>query len=539
MIREPEPDTLISVPYQPPPRSSSRLGMWAALGGLLVLLGGGAGLAVYCFSLPDDSQIAERKEGETDPPQLDDPLKSKGLDAKGAKEKSDSNGPKNSSAGTKKEPSKKAPDPKKVVPVKKKKPAKFVEPPWVAQAVKNGLAYLRKHVQTDGKWSATAQPAGYAALTGLTLLECGVPGKDPLVQAARKEVLTRVGPLNGTYEIALALLFLDRLGSKADEGQIRTLALRLVAGQKADGGWTYDCPVLAGPDHNQLLRFLRENRLSQRQLVRPEAFQMFIPGQNKTGPVAKAKAKEKPRLPLTANQLPPGLRDLPVVKQGKVEPPQGNGVGGRSDNSNSQFAMLALWIAQKHAAPMERTFNLVDQRYRFTQFPDGAWSYTPDESATKPAMTCAGLLGLAVGHGSAQQVALRDAGLKAVPGTEADPALQDAALQKGLSFVGQNIGHPIPQPNAYFLWSVERVAVLYHLNTIGGKDWYTWGAKGLLAGQNEDGSWNVPNGYPGGNPTADTCFALLFLKKANFVPGLTENLREYLRVRDPADKGAP
>jgi hypothetical protein len=57
--------------------------------------------------------------------------------------------------------------------------------------------------------------------------------------------------------------------------------------------------------------------------------------------------------------------------------------------------------------------------------------------------------------------------------------------------------------------------------------------KALLASQNEDGGWNLPT-YPGANPTIDTCFALLFLKKANFVPGLTENLREYLRVRDPA-----
>ena len=26
----------------------------------------------------------------------------------------------------------------------------------------------------------------------------------------------------------------------------------------------------------------------------------------------------------------------------------------------------------------------------------------------------------------------------------------------------------------YFLWSVERVAMLYDLKTIGGRDWYAW-----------------------------------------------------------------
>jgi hypothetical protein len=52
---------------------------------------------------------------------------------------------------------------------------------------------------------------------------------------------------------------------------------------------------------------------------------------------------------------------------------------------------------------------------------------------------------------------------------------------------------------------------------------------------NEDGSWNAAGTYRNANPTIDTCFALLFLKKANFVPNLTSNLREYLRVRDPLD----
>jgi len=43
--------------------------------------------------------------------------------------------------------------------------------------------------------------------------------------------------------------------------------------------------------------------------------------------------------------------------------------------------------------------------------------------------------------------------------------------------------------NLYFLWSVERVAVLYDLKTIGGKDWYGWGAQILLANQRGAGNW--------------------------------------------------
>jgi len=48
------------------------------------------------------------------------------------------------------------------------------------------------------------------------------------------------------------------------------------------------------------------------------------------------------------------------------------------------------------------------------------------------------------------------------------------------------------------------------LEKIGGKDWYSWGAELLLVSQKQDGSWSGEYGY------ADTCFALLFLKRANF-----------------------
>jgi hypothetical protein len=54
----------------------------------------------------------------------------------------------------------------------------------------------------------------------------------------------------------------------------------------------------------------------------------------------------------------------------------------------------------------------------------------------------------------------------------------------------------------------------------------------LLASQDEDGHWST-NSYPDSSPTIDTCFALLFLNKANFVPGLAEGLQEYIKVRDP------
>jgi hypothetical protein len=97
--------------------------------------------------------------------------------------------------------------------------------------------------------------------------------------------------------------------------------------------------------------------------------------------------------------------------------------------------------------------------------------------------------------------------------------------------------------NLYFLWSVERVGVLYNLATIGTKDWYRWGAEILVANQQQAGHWDK-GGYHGADPTIDTCLALLFLKRANlatdlggrlpFNPAqLQESISESLKPRTP------
>src|SRR5262249_35922554 len=133
------------------------------------------------------------------------------------------------------------------------------------------------------------------------------------------------------------------------------------------------------------------------------------------------------------------------------------------------------------------------------------------------AMTCVGLLGLAIGHGIAQSA---DA-----PQRAAD----DEMIKKGLLALHRMIGEPqrrmrdLPMENLYFLWSVERVAVLAGLPAILDKDWYRWGAEILVANQSADGSWTSQK-YPGNTPQIDTCLALLFLKRANLTRDLTRKL---------------
>src|SRR5439155_3250386 len=73
----------------------------------------------------------------------------------------------------------------------------------------------------------------------------------------------------------------------------------------------------------------------------------------------------------------------------------------------------------------------------------------------------------------------------------------------------------------YFLWSLERVAMAYGLETIGNRDWYAHGAELLLTTQSPNGCWT--NSLTG--PTAETAFALLFLRRANLAPDLSFHLK--------------
>jgi hypothetical protein len=240
--------------------------------------------------------------------------------------------------------------------------------------------------------------------------------------------------------------------------------------------------------------------------------------------------------------LPPHLRSLPIVhmNKGAVVPP-GRGAwanpppfwnGEHTDNSNTQFAILALWVARRHGVPMERTLAFIDHRFRSSQNPDGGWAY-PYRGNTTNTMTCVGLLGLAMGHGFAQDTGN---GVKK-EGNLPKPLDPDLFIQRGLQKLGQTVGNP-KERNLYFLWSVERVGVLYGLKTIGNTDWYAWESNLLLSRQHRDGHWDV-GGYPEHSYTLDTCLALLILKRTNLVQDLADLLRRRA-IADPdaARRGA-
>jgi hypothetical protein len=218
-------------------------------------------------------------------------------------------------------------------------------------------------------------------------------------------------------------------------------------------------------------------------------------------------------------------------------------MGNSSDNSNTQFATLALWIGRRHGLPVDGALTRVDARFRASQGADGGWDYMgmpaggPQMMAvsrSRATMTCAGLLGLAVGAGAGGELAKER-------GKTPRDLSKDASIRAGLqaldSVVGQPVGKrrggqvlPVGGRGFYFLWSLERVMVALNLDTLGKKDWYSWGAEILLVSQQRDGSWRGDHGEGG----ADTCFALLFLRRSNLARDLSGSLRD--RFKNPGVK---
>src|SRR5262249_57969508 len=133
------------------------------------------------------------------------------------------------------------------------------------------------------------------------------------------------------------------------------------------------------------------------------------------------------------------------------------------------------------------------------------WLVKPCKHTT-PSMTCVGLLGRAMGHGGSE-----DGLFVAAKKNTAATLKEDPAIQRGLRQLGNHIGTPYPvsanppMADLYFLWSVERVAMLYNLPTIGNKDWYSWGVSILLPNQKADGNWRSTSypGHPQANNTID------------------------------------
>jgi hypothetical protein len=367
----------------------------------------------------------------------------------------------------------------------------------VQPSVERGVAFLKARVDTLSPANVRSDHPflsnpvilpGVAGLVGLTLLECGAPPDDPSVERVAQIIRDHADTMDRVYVLCAALFFLNRWDESrplkgTDRDLVQTFALRIIAGQLTSGVWGYEGRKLTPAQERDLLESLRTGT--------------YAPGQ------------------------PVRLYSI----------------------SNTQFAMLALWGARNNKLAVRPCLLKAAEYFHKTQQADGHWVYSNVEPGCLwTCSTCAGLIALAI------EKALREdsefVGRTAAP----SPAPGRADADRAFAYLGRSIGRKKGDPGGgvpqykgtlfaadawgdlYFLWSVDRVGMIYQMDEIAGKDWYEWGYPIVKDAQQADGSWKDRF-----DPVIDTCFALLFLRRANIARDLTRKLQQ-LGIQRGADQ---
>lgn len=207
------------------------------------------------------------------------------------------------------------------------------------------------------------------------------------------------------------------------------------------------------------------------------------------------------------------------------------GFTGSGDYSNTQYGVLGLLAATKLGVPVDLGALQKSLRgYLESQQPKGpkvALSRTeqgPEKKGTK-ATENAESRGWAYGEtagdypygsmtlgGIGSLMILESLLRKSGRGNPNELAKSAMARRDGWAWMQE---HWAVKSNAnyggswycYYLYALERAAMLNNIQTVGGHDWYYEGAVVLICNQSEDGTWF-------GSTLYDTCFAVLFLKRA-------------------------
>ncbi len=223
-------------------------------------------------------------------------------------------------------------------------------------------------------------------------------------------------------------------------------------------------------------------------------------------------------------------RNVRWLEANQIRNGQGNGgwsyPRGGGDNSNSQFAMLALHEAEEVGIEIsDRTWRLALQYWKRAQGPNGSWNYQPvGRGFGTGSMTCAGITSyvIASGHLSTPDAEVIDGRVICCGGQDQDRTIDNALAWLGQRFsVRQNPGQAGGNTTwwLYYLYGLERVGRMTGRRFIGEHDWYREGADVLIRGQDRlSGFWKGPG--TGGNPETEphiaTSFALLFLSKGRW-----------------------
>lgn len=366
-------------------------------------------------------------------------------------------------------------------------------------AIEKGIAWLK----TAGSPKKVDDPTmGSEELILWTFVKAGVSLSDGRFQELLKYLLGV--PLERTYKVALQVMILEELDRVKYQGRIVQCAQFLVDNQCQNGQWSYGTPSPAATGTPTT----------------------SAPKEVASGGVRQFDTDEKREKPKVTRKV-----SIRPTRQGPAD----------GDNSNSQYAALGLRACHDAGIVFPKgVFQLAKRGWEVAQHREDKKSSDPavasgaaggsprgwcyDNSADHPAYG-------SMTAGAVGSLAIYDHLL----GVEwkKDPALKDGLAWLGTRFsVTENVG-PCQHGNSpkifyyYYLYALERAGMLLDMPTLGNRDWYAEGAKVLLAAQRADGVWNVGDKYMHHLPAWDTCYAILFLKRAT---------RPLVASEDPAKK---
>ena len=343
-------------------------------------------------------------------------------------------------------------------------------------AIDRGVKHLKTLQKRDGSYEPHGNwSVGTTALAVLTLSACGVAREDPSIAKA-------LGYLDGenparTYALALCLMAYERVYTPPTELTRVNKAARLVR----------DLP----PHRRQWCE--RAAKLLEKICVSPGTWEYkahnsrFIPSQDSSNTqygVLGLRAAARLGIAVKERTWLGAIRHFEQVRER----------GGKRGSVRLFFEGQALGEVQPTDVAEVAGFM-----YRRNS--RGAWG----------SMTAAGIACLTIAR---HQLRLKKS--RKLDGATSRHI--DQLVLGGWAWLDRHWAmdrNPEKSPGGawsyYYLYSLERAGILAGVKRVGGRDWYFEGAVELLARQDKKkGSWNEG----GGKDVSETCFALLFLKRA-------------------------
>lgn len=361
----------------------------------------------------------------------------------------------------------------------------------IADAVKKGVAGLRKMQEANGSFVdrggsfARDFPVGVTSLALMALLHSGVKADDPAFRNGFNWIHGQ--PFKKTYEVAAILMLLETKYLPLEKLQDIQELTEEKAREAIQGAITKEDRAFA----DKCVKWLIEHQTKTGTWGYPEAEELYDHSNTQYALLGlKSAARMGASIPdavwrKAANAWLNTQRIAGNKVTLKIEGYEGQDLGLSETTSDDMF-LPGPWgyLVKKPEAG-----EVNDQGYG--------------------SMTCAGLTSLLIAESElAAMKGLDDALKKQI----------DLAKKQGLAWLQENYAIRGAPPTAgfwslfyfYYLYSLERVGVLYGIKKLGGHDWYLEGAVLLCRSQRDDGSWISYDEIP----VLDTSFALLFLKRA-------------------------